>query len=145
MAQLLYNLKDLNVNRCLVRKINEDKKEDFLLMSKLVDSVSSNDIKMIDLIASHPSFDIYKSNTKSALFLAVLNDQIEIFRKLLKILKNEIYFSDQSILVCAVINQSYSIINEILDSTKFDTEKLDIVGAFINSIQPSNDEIVNSC
>lgn len=133
IAKLLLPVKGLNVNNCMVPRI-ANKSILYSKESKLILAVNSGNEKLIDLIISHPSFDLNKSQSMTAVFAAISNDQISIFKKLLNLFDNDLYFSDKSLLVSAAECGSNSIISEILNHESFNSAKSDIVQAFISSI-----------
>lgn len=102
--------------------------------TKLIKSVKSNDIEMVDFIINHPSFDKNKSLIKAAIVNSVKNKNFEIFKKLLNVVNNDVNIcsvSGYSLLFLAVYYLNIQVLDFILENEKFDSKKSDILKSFV--------------
>lgn len=76
------------------RKIN--KVDPYTFETCLIHAVNKNDQEKFDLIINHPSFNPIKSQAKYALFASVSKNNINIFKKLLSILNNDVNILSQT-------------------------------------------------
>ena len=114
-------------NRSRKSKMNE---------TTLLNAVNLDDIAKIDLIVQHPSFDIVKSQLKTAISISLSKNKLLIFRKLIKFVGDDVNIVDyngKSLLHYSALNLSNEIVHEILSNPNFDSKKSDILEAFIQS------------
>ena len=104
--------------------------------TKLVQATSANDLELVDLIINHPSFDQDKSDLKRAIFTSISSNNIEMFRKLIKITNNDINTYErngQNIFSYALEMKSNEILLDIFKNPSFELKGRDILTDFIQS------------
>ncbi|KAK8837461.1 hypothetical protein M9Y10_036458 [Tritrichomonas musculus] len=133
----IYIKNNINNNNNNNNFMNNDRILDKVVeKTALTHSVEINDIDKIDFIINHPTFDKDKSDIVTAIFVAAEKNNIDIFRKLIKLIDNDIDIENQqgeSLLVVAAKNLSGAILDELFNDCHFDPAKCQIVNAFIKS------------
>lgn len=104
-------------------------------MTKLTKASRTNDIELIDLIINHPSFDKNKSQIERAIKFSIENRNIEIFRKLMKLVDDDVNLCNStgsSLLVHAVHFSNGDVIDYILNNDQFDSKGSNILKGFVD-------------
>lgn len=139
VAETLLSLESLDVNyvptddslNTLYKRFNGHQFE----RTPLINSIIANEQKTFDLIISHPSFKNDKSLLINAIYVSLCESKSFYFLKLIEFANidiNSSLFGENSILVQAVIEQSYiSMIESIINHPNFDSKKSNIYDAFI--------------
>lgn len=112
----------------------------------LIDAIYVNDPEKVDLIIHHPSFNQAKSQLKRAIFASVEKDRLEIFQKLIQLVNDDVNIfncNNESLLYVSVVNKSKEVLSAILNNSKFDASKSDLLNAFIQTINKNNDDSVS--
>ena len=125
ISKQLYSLKTLDVN-FYYASLNQ---------TALEKEVYYNNEEKIDLIINHPSFDKIKSHLAIAIMVSIKKKNINIFRKLLQVINNNvnIYVTDYArlpLLTFALDQQSDEIVTEILESPNFNHDRDIIQSSF---------------
>ncbi|KAK8838502.1 hypothetical protein M9Y10_033130 [Tritrichomonas musculus] len=128
---------DVNYNyEIMDMKNNHRIFKEALEKTALIHSVEINDIEKFDFIINHPTFDKDKSDVINAIFAAAKNNNVGIFKKLIKLIDNDINIENQkgeSLLVVSAHNLSGAIIDELFNDPRFDPINGQIVDAFIKA------------
>lgn len=100
----------------------------------LIHAVSTNDVEMVDMIINHSSFDPVKSQLKTAIFISAQKNLGEIFKKLLKLIDDDVNVicqNGQSLLITAVRSESQEIVTRIVNHSNFNPVKSELFQAFL--------------
>ncbi|KAK8836079.1 hypothetical protein M9Y10_040035 [Tritrichomonas musculus] len=104
-------------------------------------AVRTNIKEIVDFIIKHPDFDKEKSDLKSAIFTTIKNDNFELFKKLLYLLKEEINdyeFNHNSLLFNIIDYKRIDMVKEILKHPNFDSKKNRFFDDFCSNFDPIN-------
>lgn len=126
-------------------KFKELDVNDSIFNSTLMNAISQNDIKKIELIISHPSFNKVKSNLFECLCVSISTENVEVFKKLFKLYDNQLCFinentgDDFNVLIYSIDHQGLIIFNEIMTNIeKYNFEKVSIREVFNELITSSS-------
>ncbi|KAK8892562.1 hypothetical protein M9Y10_029795 [Tritrichomonas musculus] len=134
----LSSSKFIDVNFCyeILNHDNNTLLDNVVEKTALIHSVEINDIEKIDFIINHPTFDKYKSSIVEAIFEAVSKNNIVAFKKLIKLIDNDINIKNKknlSLLYVAASKLSGAIIDELFNDSNFNPANSQIVTSFITS------------
>ncbi|KAK8840572.1 hypothetical protein M9Y10_030782 [Tritrichomonas musculus] len=141
IALQLISVKELDVNaRFDAMKANHwsssQWKQEIEPTTSLLHSIPNNNTQKVDIIINHPTFDPIKSQLKMALFKSIDQNKGEIFKKLLKLVNNDVNIYNQngdSLFLYAVVNGCHEIVSRIVDNPTFDAKKSNLYKAFMIS------------